>query len=174
MTSIRNLVAIVSFFVFTTIILVGCAIDKTLSKEVTFGDWRMDYLQTCGNTANHKPCIILVQAYAGHKASVKRTYYWLYQQSETVHKGEDNARGRKNHLFYSIVYSDSNNIHFAKEDSLLLNNQNYKYGNSISLTPLDSFVFKKVIELTASEKIKDFSYLLKAKGFRQIIKVKNK
>ena len=174
MTSIRNIVVKVLYLVLITIILVGCAIDKTLSKTVTFGDWTMEYIQECGNTANHKPCIILVQAKAGHKASVKWTYYWLYEQTETVHKEEDTARGSKNHLFYSIAYFDSSNIRFEKEDSLLQNNQNYKYGNLISLSSLDSFVFKKVIELTGTEKIKDFSYLLKAKGFKQITEVKNK
>ena len=161
------------YFTSIIVLLVGCSLAKPIARDIPFESWTMDFIHDCGNTANHKPCIILVQAKAGHKATVKWTYYWFYEQTETVHKGETIGRGRKNHLVYSVVYSDSNNIRFDKDDIELQQNPKYKYGNIISLSRLDSFVLNKVIELSDSEKIKNLGYLLKVKGFRQIIRANN-
>jgi hypothetical protein len=157
------------YFTSIILLLIGCSLSKPIARDISFENWTMDFIHSCGNTANHKPCIILVQVKSGHKASVKWTYYWFYEQTETVHKGETIGRGRKNRLVYSVVYSDSINIHFDKDDIQLQQNPKYKYGNLVSLSPLDSFVLNKVIELSDSEKIKNLSYLLKVKGFRQII-----
>jgi hypothetical protein len=142
-----------TFFLLVVIFFAGCKLATTFSKSKIDNNFVFYALFYNNRTAKHKPKFFLVGV-------------------ETLNTS------RANFMSYSYYFSlDSNKVEkFIHKGSgenyiLILDSTNVDGNENIfPVSQLESKIFQKVIYFSDSLKLKDFSFLKKAKGFKLITK----